>query len=399
MTARKWVRSGHWQADRIDSVPESRRAEGDWIRGPVHVTLVVVVALGDRRSAHRRALGWESVVRLYESQSLESEVLLPAAEHYANAIEQVTGEDEGRAACHAIGLGFALRRLEEAGAAAAPLPEGLVPPALGDPVSQVTDAAARLSAPLGLRLEDEPGALAELFAPGFDDWRQLARRCRQTAAAASLQRRRVLLALSGSAPEPEAAPALVDYERAFRFGYLVACLERATVRPARPPAAPADLLERVDDLLGRGAGLYAMRDTEVALVVGVVHGMGLEPAPADEKDAVISAARAGFALRAAEEAAGLAEVKLPALTDALALAEARDLTLLHWDAAQALAWELADSHDGPPRPDGHGATRSRLLAALDGEPAGAERACRYGYALRCAEGSLPHDPDRWLADG
>lgn len=348
------------------------------------------------RAAGPPGPGWESVERLYESQSLESEVLLPAAEHYANVIEQVIGEEEGRAVCHAIGLGFALRRLEEADSLAASAPEGVVPPVLGDPVSQVADAAARLSAPVGIRLEDEPGVLAELFAPGFEAWRQLSRRCRHAAAAASLRRRRALVALSGRGGDAETAPALVDYERAFRFGYLVACLEAATVWPPRPPAAAADLLERIDALLGRGAGLYAVRDTEVALVVGVVHGMALELAPADAKDAVISAARAGFALRTAEEAAGLAEAKVPALTDSLALAEARDPALLHWDAAQALAWELADSEDGPPRPDGHDAAKARLLAALEGEPAVVERACRFGYALRCAEGSLPHDSARRL---
>jgi len=342
---------------------------------------------------------WEPVERLYASQTLESDALLPAAEHYANAVEQVTGEEEGRAACHAIGLGFALRRLEEADGAAAPVPPHLMPPALGDPATQVSEAAARHSAPLGIRLEDEPGVLAELFAPGFEAWRRLSRRCRETAAGASLERRRALLALSGRGDDPETAPALVDYERAFRFGYLVACLETAAVRPPRPPAAPADLLERVDDLLARGAGLYAVRDTEVALVVGLVHGMGLELAPAGEKDAVISAARAGFALRAAEEAAGLAEAKVPALTDSLALAQARDPALLHWDAAQALAWELVDRESGPPASDGHEAAEARLLAALDGEPAAVQRACRYGYALRCAEGSLPHDPARRLGDG
>jgi hypothetical protein len=352
------------------------------------------------RTAHSPAPKWDSVERLYASQELESGVLLQAAEQYANTIEQVAGEEEGRAVCHAIGLGFALRRLEEAEGAAAPVPDGFVPPALGDPAAHVGDAAARLTAPFGIRLEDEPGVLAELFAPGFETWRDLSRRCRETVAAASLGRRRTLLELGGRAAAGVAVPALVDYERAFRFGYVVACLEAATVPPPCPPPPFGDLLERVDDLLARGAGLYAVRDSEVALVVGVVHGMGLEVAPAGEKDGVISAARAGFALRAAEEAAGFAEAKLPALTDCLAVAGARDPTLLHWDAAQALAWELVDGEEGPPCPAGHEAHMARLVAALDGdEPALLERACRFGYALRCAEGSLPHDPNRRLGDG
>lgn len=342
---------------------------------------------------------WEPVERLHESQSLESDVLLPAAEHYANAVEQVSGEEEGRAVCHAIGLGFALRRVEEAEGAAAPLPDSLVRPTIGDPAAAIADDAARLTAPLDLRLEDEPGVLAELFAPGFDAWRDLSRRCRQTAAAASLRRRRALLELGGQAAGREIAPALVDYERAFRFGYVVACLEAATVRPPPPPPASADLLERVDELLARGAALYGVRDTEVALVVGVVHGLGLEAAPAGDKDGVISAARAGFALRAAEEAAGLAESKLPELTDCLAVAESRDPALLRWDAAQALAWELVDGDDELPRPAGHEAVKGQLVGALDGDdPAITERACRFGYALRCAEGSLPHDPSRWLRE-
>lgn len=352
------------------------------------------------RTAHWPAPKWESVERLYASQELESGVLLQAAEHYANTIEQVVGEEEGRAVCHAIGLGFALRRIEEADGAAAPVPDRLVPPAIAEPPAAVADAAARLTAPFGIRLEDEPGVLAELFAPGFETWRELSQRCRETAAAASLGRRRRLVELGDRAADRGSVPALIDYERAFRFGYVVACLEGATVRRSRPPAPPDDLLERVDDLLAKGAGLYRVRDTEVALVVGVVHGMGLEAAPAGDKDGVISAARAGFALRAAEEVAGLAEVKLPELTDCLAVAEARDPALLHWDAAQACAWELVDGDEGPPCPGGHEAQMARLVAALDGgEPALLERACRFGYALRCAEGSLPHDPSRWLGDG
>jgi len=344
---------------------------------------------------------WEPVERLYESQSLESDVLLQAAEHYANAIEHVAGEEEGRAVCHAIGLGFALRGIEQANGAAAPVPDGLAPRVIRDSAAaSVTDAAARLSAPVGIRLEDEQGVLAELFAPGFDAWRDLSQRCRQTAAAASLRRRRRLLAPGGHAVDRGIAPALVDYERAFRFGYVVACLEAVTVRPPRPPAAPVELLELVDDLLARGADLYGVRDTEVALVVGVVHGMGLEVASAGDKDRVVSAARAGFALRVAEEAVGLAEAKLPALTDCLAQTEARDPALLHWDAAQALAWELVDGRRGPPCPAGHEAVWAQLVAGLDSdEPALAERACRFGYALRCAEGSLPHDPGRRLRDG
>jgi len=340
------------------------------------------------------------VQRLQQSRSLESDVLLPAAERYANAVEQVTGEEEGRAVCHAIGLGFALRRLEEADGVAAPVPDGLLPPAAGSPTTGITAVAERLTAPRGLRLEDEPGVLATLFRPGFAAWRALAQRCRREAAAASLERRRRLHALAGQRAGPEVVPALVDYERAFRFGYVVACLEAAPARPPQPPAAPGDLLERVDALLGEGAGLYRVRDTEVALVVGVVHGLDLESAPADAKDGVISAARAGFALRVAEEGAGLAEPKLPRLTELLAVAEARDPALLHWDAAQAMAWELVDDDDEPPSPAGHEAARARLVAALAGaEPVTAERACRFGYALRCAEGSLPHDPSRRLRDG
>ena len=365
----------------------------------------VALARLRRRRARKRAMGpgpwapsWDDVDRLHASQAIESQVLLFAAEHYANVVERVPGEEEGRMVCHAVGLGFALRTVEEAAGRAAPVPDGFAPPSFADPAGEISEEAARLSAAHGVRLEDEPGVLTELFAPGFEAWRQLSERCRRTAASASLRRRRTFLELSGR-DFRGLAPALVDYERAFRFGYLVACLEAVSVRPLPRAGGPEDILERVDDLLTRGAGLYAVRDTEVALVVGVVHGSGLESASQGDKDAAISAARAGFALRVAEEEGGFVERKLPELTDSLALAEARNPLLLHWDAAQALAWELVERDEDLSPPADHAAAMTRILGALDGgDPGLVDRACRFGYALRCAEASLPHDPSRRLRD-
>ncbi len=326
-------------------------------------------------------------------------MLLFAAERYANDVERVPGEDEGRTVCHAIGLGFAVRAVEEKAGRAAPVPLGMAPPSFTDPAGEIGDLAARLSAPDGMRLEAEPGVLADLFAPGFAVWQDLSERCRRAAASASLNRRRALHEQSGQA-DRGAFPALVDYERAIRFGYLVACFETAAAPPRATPGWRVDALERVDALLARGAELYALRDTEVALVVGAVHGTGLESASEEDKDPVISAARAGFALRVAEEEQdGGAERKLPELTDSLALAQARDPRLMHWDAAQALAWEIVDGDADLPVPAGHAGAMDRIVAALAaGEPELIGRACRFGYALRCAEGSLPHDPARRLRD-
>jgi hypothetical protein len=409
-----------------------------------------------RRAARPAAPDWRRVERLYDEQAIESAVLLAAAERYTNEVERVATEEEGRAVCHAIALGFALRAVEEADRFPAPVPgelAGLLAGAEADAGAQLAaliEAALRLSGDGGVRLEQEPGAVGRLFAPGFEAWRQLARRAREAAAAASLRRTRDLLERAGVADERRAAPALVDYERAFRYGYLVACLEGAGAAPDTPSAVPDGeaagpgaaatagapapaaggeprgagaayapvLISAVDELLARGERLYGLRDTEIALVVGVTHGLGLEAAAAEQKDPAVAGARAGFALRVAEEDAGLAERRLPALTDALTLMEARDPSLVHWDAAQVLAWELVDA-DGEraafrlpggrpltyaalPEHPGHEPALADLVAALTAAGADAarvERACRFGYALRCAEASLPHGVDRLLRDG
>lgn len=176
----------------------------------------------------------------------------------------------------------------------------------------------------------------------------------------------------------------------------------------------APLLEEVDRLLGKGDAIFAVRDTRVALVMGVVHGLRLEADRDVPRETAVAAARAGYALRCVDESPGS---PLRALICAI---ERERADLPHWEAMQIVAWEHADD-----------ATMTRFADLVEGEvlalsgdaenvlgqvadaavdtfgtgtPIGnltgfdARRAARFGYALRIAEQSLPDDPGRLLSD-
>ena len=309
-------------------------------------------------------------------------LLLAAAEHYANAVEHVATEEEGRAVCEMVARGYAVRVAEEERGLAAPVPTELAES--GAPI--VT--AARLA-------QDDRGRAAGLFALGAPAWLELAAWGRRAAEAASAARQQA----AGRRPRA----ALVESERAFACGYALRCCEQRTP-PAlersghpRPPSVHA-LLRSADALLERGPGLYALRDTEVALAAGVVHGLALENAPKPLKDDLADAARAGYALRRAEEDAGFGPERDAALRDWLVATEARHAGLLHWEAMQAAAWAMEGGE--PPEPVGHPDRDAALQRVAEAAGAAdALRAARFGYALRCAEASLPLDPERLLRDG
>ena len=321
---------------------------------------------------------------LFAEQQLESTLLLSGAEHYANAVEHVATEEEGRAVCEMVARGYAVRVTEEERGTAVPVPTELAES--GDPI--VT--AARLA-------QDDRGGAARLLALGEPAWRELAAWGRCAAEAASATRQQ--------AAGGRSRPALVDSERAFAFGYALRCCEQRT--PAalelfelgnpRPLSLHA-LLRGADALLERGPGLYAVRDTEVALAAGVVHGLAGEDAPKPLKDDLADAARGGYALRRAEEDAGFGPARDAALRDWLVATEARHAGLLHWEAMQAAAWAMEGGE--PPEPAGHPERDAALARVAEAVGIGdALRAARFGYALRCAEASLPLDPERLLHDG
>ncbi len=320
---------------------------------------------------------------LFAGQQLESTLLLSAAEHYANSVEHVATEEEGRAVCEMVARGYAVRVAEEERGTAVRVPTGLAQS--GDPIA----VAARLA---------PRGRAAALFALGGPAWRELAAWGRCAAEAASAARQQA----AGGRPRP----ALVDSERAFAFGYALRCCEQRT--PAvlerfelagdpRPLSLHA-LLRSADALLERGPGLYAVRDTEVALAAGVLHGLAGEDAPKQLKDDLADAARGGYALRRAEEDAGFGSARDAALRDWLVATEARHAGLRHWEAMQAAAWAMEGGE--PPEPAGHPERDAALALVAEAAGAGhALRAARFGYALRCAEASLPLDPERLLHDG
>jgi hypothetical protein len=159
--------------------------------------------------------------------------------------------------------------------------------------------------------------------------------------------------------------------------------------------------------------LFVGEVTKVALVLGVLHGLELEAGSEPAREAAVAAARAGFALRRAEEDAGVARGASPPLSAWLRRARRTRADLALWDAMQVAAWEALEpvrtsgaDRDGDPPPQltvppGHpdrGAAFAELAdavgidvgAVLGGLPPGEiVRAVRFGYLLRIVEASLP----------
>lgn len=177
------------------------------------------------------------------------------------------------------------------------------------------------------------------------------------------------------------------------------------------------LIEATDALLARGDDAFELRDSRIALVLGVVHGMGLEDAFPGQREIAVAVARAGYALRRVEEQFEVVAVEAP-LTCLVAGVEHERDGLLHWEAMQIVAWEatddpqltrftdLVDATDLAGHPQRDEALALLADAAIEsfgtGTPIGSlsheqgVRGARFGYALRMAERSLPDDPSRLL---
>lgn len=310
----------------------------------------------------------ERAARLVADHQLESQVLLDVANHYANEVHGVLSPTEGRVLVQALARGYALRVAEE--------DAGSTPP--------VTPALARA-------VDEErgrwPGALGTVIA-----------------------------AVDGVAGLPSGAVSgpgrRLDDEHAFGYGYLVRSAEMALADDPQPAVAASldDLLARTDALLGTGDDLFGGEESRVALVLGVLHGLELDDAPSAAREIAVAAARAGFALRRAEEERGLAGA-CPRLAAWLRRMAQERADVPMWDAAQMAAWEAVDDAPGRERRcpsltklPGHperGAAFAQLAdaaardvgALLTGlAPADAVRAARFGYALRAAEWSTREPP-------
>lgn len=188
-------------------------------------------------------------------------------------------------------------------------------------------------------------------------------------------------------------------------------------KTATQPVTREVLIEATDALLARGDDAFGLRDARIALILGVVHGMGLEQAFPAQREIAVAVARAGYALRSAEEQLDAVTDRAP-LMGLLAGIEQERKDLLHWEAMQIAAWEVTDDPELPRFADlvdpgglaGH-PQRDEALALLadvaienfgTGTPLGdltqgdGVRAARFGYALRIAERSLPDEPSRLL---
>lgn len=189
--------------------------------------------------------------------------------------------------------------------------------------------------------------------------------------------------------------------------------------PAPEPAEPSAVIERVDAALARGDGMFALRDTHIALVMGTLHGLRLEGQTDAARETAVSAARAGYALAVAvgEDPDRAATPRAPLRTLIQTLERERP-TLMHWDAMQIAAWEAMEPSDELEslglinRTEVHDdaqrtalfvelatAARDACSDLLSPLPLGdAVHAVRFGYGLRIAEESLPEDPARLLGD-
>lgn len=169
--------------------------------------------------------------------------------------------------------------------------------------------------------------------------------------------------------------------------------------------------------MAAGDNAFEVRDTRIALVLGAVHGLNLEDALPAPREIAVAVARAGYALRRAEEDLDQVAAGAP-LTGLLAGVEAERADLLHWEAMQIAAWETAEDPAlerfcdvvDPAQLAGHPLRDDAVAVLVDagiesfgtGTPVGnlsrdaALRAARFGYALRVAERSLPDDPSRLL---
>lgn len=339
-----------------------------------------LMRLGPRRARHRtgaRRLLAESA-RLVAEQQLESAVLLEVANHYANEVHGVGTEQEGRRLVRMLAHGYALRVSEERLGLARPAPLG-VTAAVADagalarhaPAVAVARAVDPLAGPPGFGPAEGLPAPAPLGPRGW---------------------RRAVESFSNGEQGVRG-----DLSHSLTYGYLVRCAEVALatgdggslLAPDTPLLASLDtLLHTVDSLLASGDGLFSGSEARVALVLGVLHGLGLEAAAEAARDTAVASARAGYAFRRAEEDHGLAgsgAAGRPALADGLPV----------WDALQIAAWETAvDSLPGHPE---RGAALAGLAdsaaqhvgALLTGLPvADALRAVRFGYALRAAEDGI-----------
>lgn len=327
-----------------------------------------------QRTGARRLLA--DSARLVAEQQLESAVLLELANHYANEVHGVGAEEDGRRLVRMLARGYALRVVEESLGLARPAPLGLTAAmaaagmvARHAPAVAVARAVDPVAGPPGFGPAEGLPAPAPL---GPHGWRRAAE--------------------SFSDGEPGVRG---DLSHALSYGYLVRCAEVALatgdggslLAPDAPMLASLDtLLHTVDSLLASGDGMFSGAEARVALVLGVLHGLGLEAAAEAARDTAVASARAGYAFRRAEEEHGLAgsgTAGRPAPADGLPA----------WDALQIAAWEIAvDALPGHPE---RGAALADLAdsagqhvgALLTGLPiADALRAVRFGYALRAVEG-------------
>lgn len=334
---------------------------------------------------------------LVAEQQLESGVLLDVANHYANEVHPVADEDQGRRLVRALAHGYALRVSEEQQGTARPVPLAIAA-AIAPARAQGRPAAAVAHAVDSACGEPGRGAPAGLPAPpplGARGWRR---------------------AVETLAPGP--ADPRSDTAHALAYGYLVRCAEAALaageggslLAPDAPELPSLDALLHVTDArLAAGDELFASPEARVALVLGVLHGLGLEEAAEATRETAVAAARAGYAFRRAEEDGGLRADRVEVLEDACESEALRELQ--RWDALQALAWELADG----PATAGGASSRASALELLAGHPdrgdaiasladaaarhigavltalpiADTLRAVRFGYALRAAEAGVP----------
>lgn len=317
--------------------------------------------------------------RLVAEQQLESEVLLDAANHYANDVHGVRDEDQGRRLVRCLAHGYALRVAEERAGAPRPVPLA-VAAAISAPGSRrrapaavVLDTVDATAGPAGT---GPPAGLAPPRLLGERGWRR-----------------------AGDSLCAEPAAADGDVAHALAYGYLVRCAEAALgageggalVAPDGLELPSVDsLLHTVDALLAAGDALFSSEPARVALVLGVLHGLALEHGHDAARETAVAAARAGYAFRRAEQEHGLAGAAAGAAPGGAA---PKPAGVPGWDALQITAWEVSiETLPGHPE---RGAALAALADAaardvgglLTGlHPTDGLRAVRFGYALRAAEG-------------
>lgn len=314
--------------------------------------------------------------RLVAEQQLESEVLLDAANHYANDVHGIRDENQGRGLVRCLAHGYALRVAEEQAGAPRPAPLAVAAAIAAAGSRRRVPAAvvlATVDAAMGRAGTGPPAGLAPPRPLGGRGWRQ-----------------------AGEALCAEPAAADGDVAHALAYGYLVRCAEAgdggALLAPDGPELPSVEsLLHTVDALLAAGDALFAGESSRVALVLGVLHGLGLEHGHEAARETAVAAARAGYAFRRAEQQHGLAGAEAGAAPGSAAGAPEG---VPGWDALQIAAWETRiETLPGHPErgaalavlADAAASDVGGLLTGLS--PADGLRAVRFGYALRAAAAS------------